>query len=124
MLAPAPGQPKWRLAPGVDLTRRGGYRLALGHASGLPARMLGGATGGPRVDLAGWYTEVESEAGQPLLLRRPLEAGASAFGVVLERRDAVQLLGVTHGAVSSCAADPRYVVCRADDRLRIWAYRT
>ena len=124
VLDPATGQPKWRVALGVDLTRRGGYLLELGHESGLPARMLDAATGAPRVDLAGWYTEVESEAGQPLLLRRPLEAGASAFGVVLERRDAVQLLGVTHGVVGSCAADPRYVVCRADDRLRIWAYRT
>ena len=123
VLDPATGRARWRAARDVDLVRRGRYVLEVGHDSGLPQRMVDAVTGAARVDLAGWHDEVAGTARQPLVLRRPAGAGASAFGVVLERHDKVQPLGVTRDVVSDCAADPGHVVCRSDDVLRIWAYR-
>jgi len=123
VLDPRTGVARWRAPADVDLIRSGDYVLELGSDSGVSVRLVDPATGATRVDLAGWRGEVVGSAGGPIVLRRSLDAGASAFGVVLPRHDAVQPLGVTGDPISDCTSDEHYVTCRADDGLRIWAYR-
>ncbi|MBU2662371.1 PQQ-binding-like beta-propeller repeat protein [Actinoplanes bogorensis] len=123
VLDPGSGQPRWRAPDDVDLAKYGGYVVEVGIESGMPVRLVDAATGETRVDLAGWRAEVVGESGLPIVLRRSLDAGASAFGVVVADKDAIQPLGVTGGPVSDCTSDAHYVVCRTEGRLRIWAYR-
>ncbi|MBM2617797.1 PQQ-binding-like beta-propeller repeat protein [Actinoplanes sp. LDG1-06] len=123
VLDPGSGEVRWRAPTDVDLTKYGGYVVEVGIESGLPVRLVDPGTGVTRVDLTGWRAEVVGEAGQPIVLRRSLDAGASAFGVVVPDRDTIQPLGVTGGPVSDCTSDARHVVCRTDGGLRIWAYR-
>lgn len=122
VLDPATGQAAWRTRGGVDLARRGGYVMELDTETGLPQRLVDPATGTLRVPLAGWGTEISGDDAGPLVLRKPEPEGRSVFGVVLADRDRVQLLGQTSGALSDCTADRALVVCRGDDRLRVWAY--
>ena len=123
VLDPATGRPLWR-APKVDLTRRPGYLLEVGPASGLPIRLVDPVTGRGRVDLTGWQAEVPDSADRLIVLRRVEESQQSTvFGVVDPGRDEVQPLGRADRAFFDCVADPRHVVCREDDALRIWAYR-
>ncbi|MBL7253737.1 outer membrane protein assembly factor BamB family protein [Paractinoplanes lichenicola] len=123
VLDPQTGEARWRAPDDVDLAKYGGYVVEVGIESGMPVRLVDPATGATRVDLTGWRAEVVGESGQPIVLRRSLDAGASAFGVVVARRDEIQPLGVTGGPVSDCSSDARHVVCRTDGGLRIWAYR-
>jgi len=87
---------------------------------GVPLRLVDRATGVTRVDLAGWQAELTGDHDQPLVLRRTLAGGKSAFGVV--RHDRVQLLGTSAGLVSDCTADRNYVMCRSGEGLELWAY--
>jgi hypothetical protein len=123
VLDPLTGRPRWRAPADVDLTKRGGYVIEVGSETGLPVRLVDPATGATRVELGGWRAEVVGDVTQPIVLRRSLDAGASAFGVVVPRRDAVQPLGVTGGPVGDCTSDQFHVACRAAGALRIWAYR-
>ncbi|GAB2623261.1 hypothetical protein Aab01nite_16330 [Paractinoplanes abujensis] len=123
VLDPDTGRARWRAPDDVDLAKYGNYVIEVGVESGMPVRLVDPDTGVTRVDLTGWRAEVVGQAGQPIVLRRGIDAGASAFGVVVDRRDEIQPLGVTGGPVSDCASDARHVVCRTDDGLRIWAYR-
>ncbi len=123
VLDPGTGQARWRAPKNVDLTKHGGYVVEVGSESGTPVRLVDPGTGVTRVDLAAWPGEVVGAPDQPIVLRRSLDAGASAFGVVVDRRDQVQPLGVTGGPVSDCTADLGHVACRTDGGLRIWAYR-
>ncbi|GAA0456451.1 hypothetical protein Ade02nite_05350 [Paractinoplanes deccanensis] len=123
VLDPATGRPSWRAPAGVDLTRHGGYVLETGSKSGEPVRLVDAATGQTRVDLSGWPSDVAGAAEEPIVLRRGLDGGSSAFGVVDAGRDEVQPLGVTGGVVSDCTSDSRHVLCRTENGLRAWAYR-
>jgi hypothetical protein len=137
ILDPATGRAQWRAPGDVDLSRWGGYVVEYDSRSGLVRRLVDPATGGTRVDLTAWRSEAVASAnqplvagsdslrgGDPLVLRRYQGGGATVFGVVIARRDAVQPLGVISGTVSDCTADHRYVVCRGTGGLRIWAYRS
>ncbi|WP_250009846.1 hypothetical protein [Actinoplanes sp. M2I2] len=123
VLDPRTGAVRWRAPSDVDLMSHGGYVIEVASETGLPVRLVDPVTGRTRVDLSGWRAEVIGDADQPIVLRRSLDAGASEFGVVLSRRDAVQPLGLTGGPVSDCTSDESHVVCRTDGGLRIWAYQ-
>ncbi|WP_250038202.1 outer membrane protein assembly factor BamB family protein [Paractinoplanes maris] len=123
VLDPRTGEARWRAPADVDLWKYGGYVLEVDVESGLPMRLVDPGTGQTQVDLAGWRAEVIGEPGRPIVLRRSLDQGASAFGVVLSRRAAIQPLGLTGGPVSDCTSDESHVVCRTDGGLRIWAYQ-
>ncbi|MEU8813845.1 PQQ-binding-like beta-propeller repeat protein [Actinoplanes sp. NPDC048796] len=123
VLDPATGRPRWRAPASVDVTRYGRYVLETENQSGEPVRLVDLATGAPRADLSGWRAQVPAAAGQPIVLRRGLEGGVSEFGLVDAPRGRVQVLGTTSVPISDCASDARHIVCRAEDSLRIWAYR-
>lgn len=123
VLDPATGRARWRAPADVDLAKLGGYVVEIGVESGMPVRLVDPATGVTRVDLTGWWAEVVGEAGPAIVLRRGIDAGGSAFGVVMPDRDRIQPLGVTGGPVGDCTSDARHVVCRTEGGLRIWAYR-
>ena len=122
VLDPATGAVGWRAPRDVDLGEQGRYVVELDAGSGAPLRLVDRRTGLLRVDLAGWNAGVTADEGLPLVVRRTLDAGRSAFGVVLAARDQVQVLGATPGPVSDCASDLRFVMCRGNDGLQIWQY--
>jgi len=120
VLDPATGRAAWRAPAQVDLDERNGLVLErLAHAT-APLRLADRATGATRLDLTGWAAALTAGDGEPLVLRRSLPGGKSAFGVVLHGR--VQLLGVSAEPATDCAADGRYVLCRGHAGLEIWAY--
>ena len=119
----ATGRTAWHAPDEVDLEQQSGYVLERDASTARPLRLVDRSTGVTRIDLDGWASALAaSERGQPLLLRRSLDAGRSAFGVVLAGRGRVQVVGASTGPVSDCAADRRYVMCRGDDGLQVWAY--
>ena len=125
VLDPDTGAARWRARGGLDLIGHTRYVIEVDPANGVPVRLSDPATGVTRVDLAGWRSEVSAvDSGDPLVLRRPSDGGASAFGVVLSHPDRVQLLGETGGPVSDCTADRAYVMCRGNDGLLLWAFRS
>ena len=124
VLDPATGRQLWRAPDDVDLNLRGADVLeSTGGNPAVPVRLVSPVTGAQRLDFAGWRSDVSGSADQPVVLRRTLDSGASAFGVVADDPAAVQVLGATRGPVSDCSADDRFVVCRAAGGLQVFAYR-
>jgi outer membrane protein assembly factor BamB len=123
VLDPATGRALWRGADDVDLAHRAGYVLETTE-SGTPRRLADPATGATRVDLAAWRGEVLGTQDEPIVLRHRPSKTVNEFGVVRPDRDAVQPLGVVRGLILDCVAGGRHVVCRVEDGLRIWAYRS
>ncbi|GIF18359.1 hypothetical protein BJ973_008680 [Actinoplanes tereljensis] len=122
VLDPATGRVGWRAPATVDLDVLGGYVIEMVTGEGTPIRLVDPATGATRVDLAGWDAEISGGVGAPLVLRKSLAGGRSAFGVVLD--DRVQILGASNGPVSECGSNHAYVMCRGNDGLEIWSYRS
>ena len=123
VLDPATGRAAWRAPAGVDLGERNGYVLERDADGGKPLRLVERATGATRVELTGWDAVLSPDSvaeDQPLVLRRGLPGGKSAFGAVLN--DRVRPLGVSAGPVSGCLADRGYLICRGGAGLEIWAY--
>jgi outer membrane protein assembly factor BamB len=123
VLDPATGQALWRGAHDVDLAQRAGYVLET-NESGVPRRLADPVTGATRVDLAAWRGEALGGRDEPIVLRHQPSRQLNEFGVVLPGRDAVQPLGVVRGPLFDCVAGDGHVVCRVEDGLRIWAYRS
>ncbi|WP_433296607.1 PQQ-binding-like beta-propeller repeat protein [Actinoplanes sp. CA-030573] len=121
VLDPATGRTAWHAPATVDLTVQSGYVVEVDIDSGNPVRLVDPATGATRVDLAGWFGGITDDVELPLVVRRALDAGRSAFGVVSGGR--VQLLGASAGPVSDCTAGARYVMCRGNEGLQFWRYR-
>jgi outer membrane protein assembly factor BamB len=124
VLDPVTGRPLWRAPADLDLDLRGADVLESGGGNpAVPVRLVSPVNGDQRLDLTGWRSDVSGSADQPVMLRRTLESGATAFGVVVDDPAAIQVLGTTRGPVSDCAADDRFVVCRAAGGLQVFAYR-
>jgi len=123
VLDPATGRALWRGADDVDLAQRAGYVLETTEA-GAPRRLADPRTGATRVDLAAWRGEVLGDPDEPIVLRHQPSRTVNEFGVVRPGRDTVQPLGVVQDRLFDCVAGERYVVCRVDGGLRIWAYRS
>ncbi|GAA0551531.1 hypothetical protein GCM10010172_37310 [Paractinoplanes ferrugineus] len=124
VLDPATGQAVWRAPGTVDMDLLDGYVLETNAGSGIPLRLVDPATGRVRVGLAGWNAEITGGAGAPIVLRKALRGGRSAFGVVLADRDQVQVLGAGPKPVSECSSNHAYVLCRGNNGLEIWTYRS
>jgi outer membrane protein assembly factor BamB len=125
VLDPATGAALWRAGRNVDLLAGPGYILEMDSQSADPVRLADPATGRSLVDLSGWRLDVSGPDGVPLVLIRTEDKPlTSAFAVVDMRRHFLQPLGTVTGPVSSCLADGKHVVCRGDDGLRVWAYRS
>jgi hypothetical protein len=124
VLDAATGRAIWRAPETVDMDLLDGYVIETSSGSGTPIRLADPATGRARVDLAGWNAEITGGGGAPIVLRKALSAGRSAFGVVLTGRDKVQVLGASTTPVSECSSNHAYVLCRGNDGLEIWAYRS
>jgi outer membrane protein assembly factor BamB len=124
VLDPASGRLLWRAPGNTDLRFRSGWVVEIHSGTGAPLRLADPVTGAERASLRGWSADVTGAApAGPIVLRRDQAAGASAFGTIRPGRRAVQMLGATGTAVSDCAADERFVACRAEGGLQIWAYR-
>ena len=120
VLDPATGRAAWRAPAEADLGEQGPYVLERDADGGAPLRLADRATGATRVDLTGWDAALTPDGDQPLVLRRGLPGGKSAFGAVLN--DRVRPLGTSTGPVSGCLADRGYLICRGNAGLEIWAY--
>jgi outer membrane protein assembly factor BamB len=124
VLDPATGRLRWRAPADTDLMLQAGLLIESHSSTGAQLRLADPVTGAEQASLRGWSADVTAAATSgPIVLRRDQAAGASAFGAIRPGRHAVQMLGVTGTAVSDCAADDRFVVCRAEGGLQIWAYR-
>ena len=124
VLDPATGRLRWRAPADTDLLLQAGLLIESHRSSGAQLRLADPVTGAETASLRGWSADVTAtSASGPIVLRRDQRAGESAFGAIRPGRRAVQMLGVTGTAVSDCAADERFVVCRAEGGLQIWAYR-
>lgn len=124
VLDPATGRKLWRAPDDLDLYRRGADVLeSTGGNPAAPVRLVSPVSGDRRLDFAGWRSDVSASADLPVVLRRTLDSGASAFGVIAEHPSAIQVLGATRGPVSDCSADDRFVVCRAAGGLQVFSYR-
>ena len=123
VLDPATGQQRWRAPDDLDLAQRGADVLESGGNPAVPVRLASPVNGDQRLDLAGWRSDVSGSADQPVVLRRRVESGATAFGVVVGDPTAIKVLGQTRGVVGDCTADDRFVVCRAAGGLQVFAYR-
>ena len=123
VLDPATGRPLWRAPADLDLYRRGVDVVESGGNPAAPVRLVSPVNGDQRLDFAGWRSDVSGSTDQPVMLRRTVGTGASAFGIVVDDPVAIQVLGTTRGPVSDCSADDRFVVCRAAGGLQVFAYR-
>jgi hypothetical protein len=123
VLDPATGRLRWRAAADTDLLYQSGLLIESRSGSGTQIRLADPVTGAERASLRGWSADVTAAGFGTIVLRRDQAGGASAFGAIRPGRSSVQMLGVTGTAVSDCAADERFVACRADGGLQVWAYR-
>lgn len=118
------GRPVWRVAPGVNVVRRGGSAVEMSAAWEQPVRVRDASTGAVRAELSAWEAAVNREGDGPLVLRRAETArGVTAFGALPPGGSEVQMLGTSTTLVDDCLADERVVVCRTDAGAEVWAYR-
>jgi outer membrane protein assembly factor BamB len=124
VLDPATGDPRWRTSTESLLFARGPDVLEERSAGQSPLAVREAGTGRVRADLTAWDTVAGGEPGDPLLLYRAQPGSARAgVGVLVPGASRVQLLGLTSAPVRDCSADARYVVCRIDDGVEVWAYQ-
>lgn len=122
VLDPATGRRLWQLA-GLDLVRAGADVFEQASGTTNPVRMADPRNGDERLSLSGWHNDVTTTGDGPVLLRRTDDSGASAFAAVDDNPVGLKSLGATHGPVSDCAANGRFVVCRGAGALQVFAYR-
>jgi hypothetical protein len=122
VLDPVTGRTLWH-TPGLDLMRYGDDVMEWDSAGSDPLRLADVRNGDEVLRLAGWHNDLAMSDDSPLMLRRPDSSQASVFAVVTGDPARLRPLGVTHGAVSDCATDARYVVCRSAGALQVFAYR-
>jgi outer membrane protein assembly factor BamB len=122
VLDPATGRTLWH-APGLDLVRRGADVIEQDTGTSDAVRVADPRNGDERLRLTGWHTDITMADDSPLLLRRPDDSRASVFALVEDAPVALRSLGATHGAVSDCATDASFVVCRGTGVLQVFSYR-
>jgi hypothetical protein len=124
VLDPVSGAPAWLTRPNVDLITRGHDVLEVQSVTNRPLGLLDLRTGRERAGLAGWDTVADSPAEAPIVLFRAQPGtGRAGFGVLTPGARKIQLLGLSSAPVRQCASDDRYVACRIDDGVEVWAYR-
>jgi outer membrane protein assembly factor BamB len=122
VLDPATGRPLWHGA-GRDLIRVGDDVLDLDSGTGDPVRVADPVNGDQRLRLSGWHYDLSTTGDGPVLLRRTDSSRASLFAAVEDDPAGVKPLGTSHGVVSDCASNERFVVCRGTGVLQVFAYR-
>jgi outer membrane protein assembly factor BamB len=121
VLDPATGRTLWQ-APGLDLVRRGGGVLEQDTGTTDAVRVADPVNGNDRLWLKGWSSDISMADGSPLLVRRTDNTQA-VFALVQDDPVALRTLGTTHGAVSDCAGNSSFVVCRGSGLLQVFSYR-
>ncbi|BFU43033.1 PQQ-binding-like beta-propeller repeat protein [Krasilnikovia sp. MM14-A1004] len=122
VLDPGTGRPRWRTTGDVDLQTGAGYAVEVQSGRSRPLRAVDPASGMPVVDLSAWQAFATGPAPAPLVLARREAGQGTAFGVLLPGRRVVQPLGESRTALTDCAADTRFVACRASAGVEVWAY--
>jgi outer membrane protein assembly factor BamB len=122
VLDPATGRVLWH-TPGLDLMRYGDDVMEWDSAGSDPLRLADARNGDELLRLTGWHNDLAMSDDSPLMLRRTDSSQASVFAVVTGDPARLRPLGVTHGAVSACATDARFVICRSAGALQAFAYR-
>jgi outer membrane protein assembly factor BamB len=124
VLDPATGRALWHAPAGLNLLLAGDFRggnVQETDTDGVPVRIVDPVTGDERLSLKGWQFDVSGD--DPLLVQRAEAPHGSLFAVVDEDPVALKPLGTSHGPVSDCASDDRFVVCRGTGELQVFAYR-
>jgi hypothetical protein len=125
VLDPVRGVPLWHAGTYVDLTRRAAGTLEIQGITSRPLRLRDPDTGAVLADLSGWDAVADSDAADPIVLYRAEPPdGHAAFGVLLPGGRGVQPLGRAAGRIKGCGSDDQHIVCRVDDGLEVWSYRT
>jgi outer membrane protein assembly factor BamB len=122
VLDPATGHTLWH-APGYDLVRLGGDVLEQDTGTNDAVRVADPGNGDEKLRLNGWHSDITMADDSPLLLRRTDDSRASVFALVEDDPVALRPLGATRGAVSDCATDASFVVCRGTGALQVFSYR-
>lgn len=124
VLDPATGAARWTAANSALLIARGPAVLEERSDSQAPVALRDPGSGRTRVDLRRWETVADSDPGDPIVLFKFAAGTAQAeFGALLPGASKVQPLGRSAGRVRECSSDARYVACRIDGGVEVWAYR-
>jgi outer membrane protein assembly factor BamB len=122
VLDPATGRTLWHAA-GSDLVGVGHDVLQQDTGTSDAVRVADPRNGDEKLRLRGWHSDLTTTDGSPLLVRRTDESRASVFALVQDDPVALRPLGATRGAVSDCATDASFVVCRGTGTLQVFSYR-
>jgi hypothetical protein len=122
VLDPATGHVLWH-ASGADLVRIGSDVLEQDTGTSEALRVSDPRNGDQKLALKGWSSDAATADDGPLLLRRIGESRDSMFALVDDSPVALRPLGTTRGAVSDCASDSSFVVCRGTGVLQVFSYR-
>jgi hypothetical protein len=125
VLEPRTGQPAWRTAGNLQLSKRGDAVLEMQPMSSRPLRLRDLATGAVRVDLNSWDgASATSDGDQPLVVSRiEPDSESTAFGVLRPGGTRVQPLGHAGAILIECSSNDRFVACRVPGGVEVWAYR-
>jgi hypothetical protein len=124
VLDQATGAPRWYAPRNVTIFARGHDALELLGTTNTPVSVLDARTGRVRVDLTGWQTVADSADDAPIVLYRAQPpAGRAGFGVLAPGAGRVQPLGLSAERVEQCASDQKYVACRTERGVEVWAFR-
>jgi outer membrane protein assembly factor BamB len=123
VLDPATGVVRWQTGKDVSVFQPPG-RYALEYDATLlrPLRVVDAATGQVTADLRGWPTAGFSSTGDVLLSR--IEGGGRTMSFAALRAGRIQPLGYARHVVRECRAVDGLAVCRDEQGLAVFAYRT
>lgn len=122
VLDPATGKPRWHTDGQVDVVTGAGYDIQLKTGENRPVRAVGPVTGSLVADLASWRTFTATSGAGPALLTRLEPGRGTVFGMLRPGSRAVDQLGTTRAQVTDCAADVRFVACRAPAGVEVFTY--
>jgi hypothetical protein len=124
VLDPDTGAARWTAPTTALLIARGADVLEEHSDSQRPVVVRDRVTGRARVDLRVWNTVADSDPDDPVLVFRAQAGTARAeFGALRPGAGRVEPLGRTSAPVRECSSDARYVACRLDGGVEVWAYR-
>lgn len=124
VLDPVTGRARWTAPTSAMLIARTAGVLETRADNERPIAIRDTGTGRVRVDLHDWATVADSGPGDPMVLFRFVPGTTSAeAGALRPGAGRVQPLGRGPVRVSECSSDARYVACRVDGGVEVFAYR-
>lgn len=122
VIDPATGAARWRTGREASLRPQGSSLIEYDSVSQRPLRVIDAASGRPTADLRRWQTL--SPLGSPETLLSRVEPGGRRMSFAVVRAGQIQPLGYADSIVRDCRADDGLVVCRHDEGIELFAYRS